>query len=425
MWAGIGAALGSTLCLSVACDPPRPRERFSGSPPSGYETDGASPNRSPDGNVAGRSGDAPDSDCRQPELRTSFSKRALLASIAECAQLRYCEFGEAARVLSERADAYADDSSDDAHTALSAAFQASIERWARAELFQFGPAASSAKDMDNGQGLRDLIYAWPNVSRCRVEEQLFGRAYSERGFDDLIQVPINSRGLFAVEYLAFYAGDDNDCSPFSITNADDAWQKTRQDALLELKLDYLKAVAHDVSALASKLIAQWDPGQGDFESDFVTASGYMDQQQALGIAARSLLYAEVELKDYKIGVPAGLYDGALLPELPFAGGAGRLIAQNLAGFRDLFQGCDGEGLGFDDWLEEAGHGDLASDILDGLTASEREVADFPELDRAAKEDLQRLHQTLKRLTDPLKGELFGQGSPLGLTLPSAVEGDTD
>ena len=73
------------------------------------------------------------------------------------------------------------------------------------------------------------------------------------------------------------------------------------------------------------------------------------------------------------------------------------------GFRRLFQGC-GEGyagVGFDDWLRDAGAGDLA----------ERMIASLNGVDAAVKE-----------VTDELKTEFV---TVLNLELPSAAEGDND
>ena len=103
------------------------------------------------------------------------------------------------------------------------------------------------------------------------------------------------------------------------------------------------------------------------------------------------------------------------------------IRENLRGFRGLFQGCgpDGEGLGFDDWLSEAGHAELASDILTAYGAAQAAADAAPELDQASPEQLEQLYQVVKHLTDLLKNDLFGAGSPLGLSLPKGIEGDTD
>ncbi len=366
--------------------------------------------------------------CPSPSDPTrSFTKAGLLQSVGECAARRFCLFSQRAERLDEDSQAYAEAPTSRRLERLEQQYHLTIESWSRAELFQFGPTASTSRDPVHGKGLRDLVYAWPYVSRCRVEEQLFGGAYDEYGFDNLVQVPINVRGLFAIEYLSFYDGVDNDCTAFSTTNAGQAWSALSRDELDALKLKYLKAVSQDVARRASELAAIWSPEGENFVEALAKNQGYDDQQHALNIVAQALLYVEREVKDYKLGYPAGLDADApvVLPENSFSLQSINLIEENLHGFEDLFAGCDGEGLGFDDWLTEAGHADLAQDILEALEAAQSQARTTPDLHSATTEQLLALHASIKNLTDVLKSDLFGQGSPLGLTLPTALEGDTD
>lgn len=427
---GLGSLVLLAALYKVACAPPRPHENgplsSNGSGLGGSSGSLNFPDVPP--GLGGFGGGGQEPACGDgPDPGLAFSKRNLLRSIAACTTLRLCEFEGAASLLAERAGQYAKGPDAAALDAHRAAFYRAMLRWARLELFQFGPQASAMKDPHAGQGVRDLIYSWPNVSRCRVEEQLFGKAYESHGFDDLVDVPINARGLFSIEYLSFYEGRDNDCTQFSITNAQDAWNQTNGEDLNALKRDYLAAVSRDVAARATRLRERWDPDGENFSGALEESAPYPDQMTALNIVAHALLYLDKEVKDYKVGAPAGLYENApvQLPELSFAGGSTLLLQANLAGFRDLFAGCDGHGLGVDDWLSEAGHGDLASDILSDLTAAETFARTFPELSRATPSQLEELHAVIKAITDHLKAELFGQGSPIGLTLPTSVEGDTD
>lgn len=428
--------LGSGL-LMYACYPPRPHENetlktaSSGGSSSLLGTGGRVDFA--EGGMGGRGSGpepvpVPEEVCPYgPDPSLSFSKKNLLLSVGKCATVRACEFQAWSLKLAQESEGYAEDLEASALGKVRSTYLQALLSWSRSELFRFGPAASAANDMAGGQGLRDLIYSWPFVSRCRVEEQTFGKDYQTYGFDNLVKVPINSRGLFAVEYLAFYEGTDNACSQFSVTNAGDAWANTSSEDLQVLKAQYLQAVSLDVHHRANLLFDAWDPEKGNYTQKLSEAEGYMSVQQALNIVAHALLYVEVEVKDYKVGHPAGLYADAPVerPELSFALGATDLLAQNLRGFEDVFVGCDGEGLGFDDWLVEAGHGDLAADMIAALAGARSAVEEFPDLSQASQEELTELHAVIKVLTDLLKSEFFGQGSPLGLTLPTSVEGDTD
>jgi len=302
-----------------------------------------------------------------------------------------------------------------------------MSTWSTVELFQFGPLASSAdsagRDGVYGEGIRDLVYSWPLNTRCRIEEQLASQAY-ENGFGGVL---VSSRGLTALEYLLFFAGRDTACNPGTATA--NVFASLGATELEDRKLAYLGAVSSDVLANARRVVERWDPAGGNFGQTFVTAQGYEDEQQALTILAWSLLYVEREVKDWKLGIPAGftLNQPVNGPEAAFSRVATDAIVQNLHGFRRLFQGCGplGEGLGFDDWLGAAGHDDLATDILHALDAAEAAASTFPELDSATTAELESFYFTMKALTNLLKSDLFGAGSPLNLKLPMTVQGDTD
>jgi hypothetical protein len=104
------------------------------------------------------------------------------------------------------------------------------------------------------------------------------------------------------------------------------------------------------------------------------------------------------------------------------------MADNLVGFRRLFQGCgeDNEGVGFDDWLGAVGAADTAERMLAALDAAEAAVARLePPFERALTENQAvalDVHTAVKGITDLLKSEMV---SVLDLELPMGSEGDND
>jgi predicted lipoprotein len=302
-----------------------------------------------------------------------------------------------------------------------------MRAWSRAELFQFGPASSSAqsagRDTYQGKGLRDRIYAWPATARCRVEEEIVKQTR------DISGVLISGRGLYALEYALFYEGSDTACA--AGTRAATEWATLSPEQIAERKAAYAVAVVHDIRAQIDALVDAWkpEPEGGNFKPLFVRASGYPNEQEALNVLGWALIYVERELKDWKLGLPAGYTMTAPVtgPEAPFARLGTEAIRANLRGFRALYQGCasDGSGLGFDDWLEAVGHGDLAGEITAAYAEAQAELDSFPPLDEASPEQLDSAYQALRKLTSLLKSDLFGTGSPINLKLPATVEGDTD
>jgi hypothetical protein len=161
----------------------------------------------------------------------------------------------------------------------------------------------------------------------------------------------------------------------------------------------------------------------------VSASGYPSEQEALNTLAWALIYVEREVKDWKLGIPAGytLVHPVSGPEAPYAGTGTENIRANLRGFQGLFQGCGagGEGIGFDDWLIEAGHPELAAALIAALGTARAAADAAGPLAELSSSELEALYRAVKGLTDLVKGDLFGPGSPLNLELPEGVASDTD
>lgn len=372
-----------------------------------------------------------------PEPET-FSKSALLASIAECALTRYEAHRQAALELQRAARAFATDRSDSNALAAQNAWRQAISAWQRAELFRFGPAARTGEP--GAQDLRDQIYGWPLVSRCKVDEQLVGQDYEKPEFSASL---INGRTHSSLDYLLFYSGSDNGCSSFSAINANGSWDALGAQEIRTRRAAYADAVSSLVYANATRLVEQWVPPQGDFPngqnfcgklaSAGAGSSVFDSDQAALNAVSDGLFYVDKELKDWKLGRPVGLVDcfAAACPEaveLPYSKGSLAHIANNLAGFRDLFEGCSGAGLrlGFDDWLIAVGAESVGQRMLTALDGAEREVAKVPgPLDAAVTNDkasVERAYAAVKQLTDILKTEFV---TVLNLELPKSVEGDND
>jgi len=367
--------------------------------------------------------------CGPPPVTTSaFSRENLRGAAADCAIWHYCQFEQAATQLSQSTRSH--DDAPSAATLLTAqnAFRAAMARWSRVELFQFGPLASNSmtagKDMTYGQGLRDLIFSWPTSARCRVEEQLANRNFATRGMQGVL---ISARGLFALEYDLFYAGSDTACLEGSA--AANTFAQLSAEDVAARKREYAAALASDVVTQIGVVLQKWRADGGNFRQTFVSAAGYPTEQESLNVLGYALVYAERELKDYKLGVPLGRIatSPVTVGESPFANLGTENIRENLRGFRALFEGCgeDGAGLGFDDWLNAVGHPELAEEILSAYRNAQAAADAFPPFNEASAEQLDALFVAVKALTDLLKADLLSVGSVLGLKLPAGVEGDTD
>jgi uncharacterized protein len=363
-----------------------------------------------------------------------FSKPNLLEAIGHCALASYEEFEGHARRLAASTAALAQSPDDSKMQAARADWRATMASWQRAEPLSFGPAARAAAL--GGRDLRDNIYAFPLTNYCQIDEQIVAQTYAAPEFATSLG---SSRGLSAIEYLLFNTSASNACFSALAINSTGAWTALG-DQIWQRRVDYADHAARDVLERAGSLRAAWHPEQGDFFQQLTTAgqgsATFSSAQQAFNAISDALFYIEKEVKDWKLGWPLGLVpDCANAPglcpsevESRYAFASTDHLRQNLTGFRRIFQGCGPEhaGLGFDDWLIEAGAPELAASMLDGTRAAQAAVdALDPPLEQALYADpsrVQALHAAIKTITDPLKTEFV---TVLNLDLPKAAEGDND
>ncbi|MBC7171911.1 MAG: hypothetical protein H5U40_05780, partial [Polyangiaceae bacterium] len=120
----------------------------------------------------------------------------------------YDDFLVAAGELEIAATAYAADPSVENRNNARLAFDVAMAVWQRAEVMQVGPSGSSAATL-GGQNIRDEIYSWPFVDRCRVDQELVEGAYAN--VDAFAGELVNVRGLDELEYLLYRDDEGHSC----------------------------------------------------------------------------------------------------------------------------------------------------------------------------------------------------------------------
>jgi predicted lipoprotein len=362
---------------------------------------------------------------------TVVTRAVLLDAITTCNVELLDAFRGAAEELDTAAAAAKDDPA--AQDKARAAWTKAIDIWQKAEVFQFGPAGPSTTP--GGKARRDYIYSWPLVSRCLVEQNLVSKSYEKPDFGTTALV--NMRGLASVEYLLFYTGTDNACSPATTINASGQWAALGPAELAARKAHYSSVLASDVARAARDLVKAWSPEGGNFKGQIASAgasgSVYTTEQMALNAVSDAMFYVESQVKDAKLARPLGMLncDDTTCPEAVesrFAARSRQHIRNNLLGLHMLLAGCnDGEGVGFDDLLSAVGASSLAGRMTADVDAAIA-AADALKSDDIAKEigtdivAVQNLHAAVKKITDELKTEFV---SVLDLELPTALEGDND
>ncbi len=314
-----------------------------------------------------------------------------------------------------------------------AAWRDAFSSFQELEVFRFGPAA--APPAAGAMGLRDEMYAWPLVSRCRMDETLVDKSYETLAFSSSL---VNGRGLAAVDYLLYDTGTSNGCSEFSVINGSGSWAALTASDLKERRRRYAAAAAADVASRAGELARAWAPGGGNFQQAFAAAGTgsvvFLKESDALNALTDALIYIDDEVKDWKLGKPLGYFEcttgtcpGAVEALYSRQSTAG--VQSNLKAARRIVQGCgeDYAGLGLHDWLRSLPAEDLANRLLGALVAAQMAVdtlgsSPIDELLAREPAKVALAHANVRAFAALFKGEVL---AALTLQLPASAQGDND
>ncbi|ATB49260.1 hypothetical protein MYMAC_004902 [Corallococcus macrosporus DSM 14697] len=372
-------------------------------------------------------------DAGAPDDTVAATRAALLEASGACVLQTAREFQTAAAALDDAVKAHAATPDATTRDAARAAYHAAMDVWQVAEVMQFGPAAP--RSVPGGAEHRDNIYSWPLVSRCAVEEQVVNRSYASESFETSL---VSRRGLYALEYLLFFEGNDTACPGTSAIVSQGTWAALSEDERAARKRAYAAVVAADVHRRADALVSAWAADQGNFTQTLTTAGSgndvYPSTQAALNAMSDAIFYLEREVKDLKLARPLGMRECATSTcpehlESQFAARSKTNLRANLVGYRRLTEGCgeDFSGTGFDDLLEASGADALAARLRERNAAAAAGIEALPGEDVATllaqdKAAVRTLYDAVKGVTDVLKTELV---TVLDLELPQSVEGDND
>jgi uncharacterized protein len=380
----------------------------------------------------GRDGASSSSSSGGAELDAgAFDKAALLRAFGECAFGTYKEAHAAASELDAAARAAESDPSKRA--AAQEAWKKTVGIWERAELFQFGPAAMTGSP--GARDMRDPVYSWPVTSRCQIEQALVDKVYEAADFSTLSLV--STRTLSALEFLLFYDGTDNACAPTEAINSEGKWTALGADEIKRRKAVYARVLAGDVLVRTQKVTDAWDPAKDNFLSTFAGApnSTFASQQMAFNTVSDAMFYLDDQVKNMKVGKPAGLVPECLAPpclgdvESAFAKRSKEHIRANLDGYEMLLKGCGPgmTGLGFDDLLAALGAQAVADKLAGTVTAARAALDALTE--PTFEEDIQKNPNGVRALFEALRGNAAAMKADfvtvLDLEIPKKVEGDND
>lgn len=366
----------------------------------------------------------------------TFDRRAMFENLGANVVLpTYRDFAAKALSLEQAAAAWegAVGTPTEATTreAAQQAWRDAMSIWQRAELMQVGPAGAMGS-VSGGETLRDEIYSWPVVSTCRVDQELVAGNFGSPGFFE--GALVNVYGLDALEYLLFYAAEQNTCPPQSPINASGQWAALGAAEIQRRRADYAHAAASWLRTVADDLVNRWEPANGNFVSELATAgttgSIYETERMAADELFAAMFYLDLDTKDLKLAIPAGISatcTANTCPEAvesPWADFSKEELRGNLEGFRALLTG--GEGLGFDDWLVARDSADLSAQLVTETDAAIAKVDAIPGTLVSAlasnPESVRSAHAAVKRVSDLLKSQFV---TVLNLSVPDEGAADND
>jgi predicted lipoprotein len=363
----------------------------------------------------------------------TFDRKAVLANIGENVVIPVHEtFVARVTDMATAIDAHCAGLGTAGEASLRAAAQdawkQSMSAWQLAEMMQFGPVS-----MNEG-ALRDVIYSWPVVSTCAVDQDANLHRTDPAGYDITTRLT-NRRGLPALEHLLFSDELAHSCPPQA---APAGWDELSEEDRKSARCAFAQVAVADLAAQARSLLDAWRPGAGDYLAAFASASAFASAQAGLNVVSDAMFYLDTETKDMKLAQPAGIAVNVCNTmgqpcadelESPRARHSKENVLANLRGFQMLFlgQGPGGvDGAGFDDFLRSVDAGALADQMAAALVTAIAAVEAIPgSMEDALQSDYQAVagaHAGVKGVTDILKSQFL---TVLGLDLPDGGASDND
>jgi hypothetical protein len=372
------------------------------------------------------------------EVLANFSSGVLLPSLEDFAE-KASQLNQALTALDKLEGSALDDAQ--------AAFATAFDRWQLVEMMKIGPLAAQGI---SAASTADDIY-WANENTCSINKLITVKAYESEEL--LKEQNPTTRSLSAIEYLLYYSGRENDCSPLTDINAKGLWDELSDEEIAIRRLAYVKKVGELLEANAQAALATYG-GQGSFEADQTnfaeeianagaSESVYADRQEALNTWSEALFAIDTETKDSKLGAPAGISE--CLSDCPvesrFAGLSLLALQRNLESFDLQFFGGVREGYifgsdakvyptsdapGFDDLLIDVDEQEIVDEMAEKLDIAHASFAKVSGTlaDAIADGDpeVEQAHSDLSAVVTLFKTDVF---AVLNIELPNRQSSDTD
>ena len=205
------------------------------------------------------------------------------------------------------------------------AFKSAYKSWAAASEFEFGPATDLFLTTH-------FTNAFP-TDTVTIINNINGASYAIDGLGNYA-----AQGFPAIDYLLFAYGNDAALARFS-TNANASGAK-----------QYLATLTSSLKTKSAAVLNKWSASGGNYLDKFNKATG-VDAGSSLSLLVNALLLDfDVNLQNYKIGIPIGLYGPSVLPKSPtkvegyYSGLSSQLLIAQVQACQNIYLGGSGSGL---------------------------------------------------------------------------------
>jgi len=210
-------------------------------------------------------------------------------------------------------------------TAVQGAFKDAYKKWAACSEFEFGPAADQFLTTH-------FTNAFP-TDTVLIKGNVNGAVYVIDGISNF-----SAQGFPALDYLLFAYGNDAVIARFT-TDAHAAGAK-----------QYLAALSASLKTKTAAVTNAWSTTGGNYLAKFINATG-VDAGSSLSLLLNAyVLDFDVNLQNYKIGIPIGIYGPTTLPKSPakveavYSGLSDQLLIAQVQAFQNIYLGAADKGI---------------------------------------------------------------------------------
>ncbi len=204
-------------------------------------------------------------------------------------------------------------------TDVQAAFKTAYGSWAACSEFEFGPATDLFLTTH-------FINSFP-TDTVTIRNNVNGAAYAIDGLGNYA-----AQGFPALDYLLSANGSVTTLARFT-TDANAAGAKL-----------YLAALSASIKTKATAVSNAWSASGGNYLKTFINATG-VDAGSSLSLMVNAYVEDfDVNLQNYKVGIPIGLYGPSVLPISPtkveayYSGLSDQLLIKQVQAFQTSYLG---------------------------------------------------------------------------------------